>query len=163
MNSATSWPLVLVGIVWLAGGCATSGTGVTVEPFPGRPEARVRADSERCAEAASAQPEAARTRTYAACALAQGYRVTMPFRAGVEHARLTIGAPTGRPAAVIATDLAGCESAVSGSGAGDVVAGRYGGVLSSSDTTQVRPHSTDAPGLVNQLATCLGQRGYDTR
>ena len=165
MNSPTSWRLVLAVSALLAGGCASSATGVTIEPFAGRPDAQVRADSERCTEEASREAETARARTYAACVLAKGHRVTMPFQVGVEHARLTVRAPAGRSVAVITTDLAACENTASATRprAGDVVAGRYGGVLSRGDTTQVGPHTTQAPALANQLATCLGRRGYEAR
>jgi hypothetical protein len=139
---------------------------VTIEPSPGRPEAQVRADGARCAEAASAVTtslESVRTREYAACLLAQGYRITMPFRAGVEHARLTVSSPAGRLPAAIATDLASCQDAASAvhPSTADVVAGQYGGLFSMGDSSQVRPHTSESPELMNHLASCLRQRGYD--
>jgi hypothetical protein len=85
MNSKMSWSLILVFSAFVAGGCAAAATRVTIDPSPGRPEAQVRADGARCAEAASAVTtslESVRTREYAACLMAQGYRITMPFQAG---------------------------------------------------------------------------------
>jgi hypothetical protein len=109
--------------------------------------------------------EGVRTREYAACLLAQGYRITLPFRAGVEHARLAVSSPAGRPPAVIATDLAACQDAASAvrPGAADVVAGKYGGLLHTGDPSQVRPHTADTPELADHLGSCLHQRGYDAK
>ena len=167
MNSSVSWSLSVALTVFTLGGCSTAASRVTIEPWPGRPEAQARAADARCADAASAMTtnrQSVRDREYAACLLAQGYRITMPFRAGVDHARLTISSPEGRPATTVATDLAACQDAAWAGRVGNpaVVAGRFGG-LYTADSLQVRPHTSDSPELVNQLVSCLGQRGYDAK
>jgi hypothetical protein len=151
----------------IVAGCTTAATRVTIEPSPVRPEAQVRADGARCAEAASAvttSRESVRDREYAACLLAEGYRITMPFLAGVEHARLTLSSPTARSATTVAADIAACQDAASAGRvrAADVVAGQFGGSRTG-DSVQVRPHTSDSPELANQLVSCLGQRCYDAR
>ena len=167
MDVATSWWFRVVLTMFIIGGCSTSGTRVTLEPSPGRSEASVRADSDRCAEMASAVTSAVqsiRDREYVACLVAQGYRVTVPFRAGLEHARLTLSSPTTRPATAVAADLAACQEAVSAGrvGAAEIVAGQIGGAHTG-DSLQVRPHTSDSHELANQLLTCLNQRGYDAK
>ena len=166
MNSTTSGALILAFTALLAGGCAAAVTRVTIEPSTDRSEQQLQEDSARCADAVSdVSQESLRTREYAACVLARGYRVTMPFQAGVEHARLSVGAPAGRTAAAVAADLAACQDAAAAvrPGAADVVAGQYGGLVHTSDSTQVRPHTAETPALANQLASCLCKRGYDAR
>lgn len=122
-------------------------------------------DSARCAEAAasvSTDVNSARDREYASCLLAQGYRIAMPFRAGVDHVRLVLGSPAGRPAAVVAADLAACQDAASAGrvGRAEIVAGQIGGGQAA-DSAQARPHTRDSGELANRLASCLRQRGYD--
>jgi len=162
MNEMKFWSVTLALVVLVAGGCAVA-PRVTIEPAPERLAAEVRADRAACAEAVGGGTrEAVRDREYAACLLARGHRVTMPFRAGTEHARLTLSSPPARAATIVAADLAGCEKATQAErvSTADVVAGQIGGVRPS-DSMQVRPHAAESSTLEKDLMTCLAQRGYD--
>lgn len=167
MKSNRSWSLTLLLSALTVAGCATAATRVTIEASPDRPQAQVRADGARCEKAASAvttSQESVRDREYAACMLAQGYQITMPFRAGVEHTRLTLGSPTARSATTIAADIAACQDAASTDrvSAAEVVAGQLGGSRTG-DSMQIRPHASESPELAKRLVSCLGRRDYDAR
>jgi hypothetical protein len=167
MRTAIWRSIGLTAAALVAGGCATGASSrVTIEPAPERPAAQARADSAACAGARASVPvETAREREYAACLLARGHRVTMPFRAGNEHARLTIATEgTARAASTIAADLAGCQETVQAHrpGAADVVAGQLGGVRAG-DPAQVRPHTLESAALADELRSCLVARGYEAR
>lgn len=165
MNWTTSW-LMTLGLIALAtGGCSSAASRVSIETSPPRPDVQVRADSARCAEAAASvntDVNSVRDREYASCLLAQGYRVAMPFRAAVDHARLVLGSPARRPAAVVSADLAACEDSASAGrvGRAEIVAGQIGGVQVA-DSSRARPHSGDSGELASRLVSCLSQRGYD--
>jgi hypothetical protein len=156
---------VAFGAVVVAG-CATPGTSVKIETRE-QTSAVSQADAARCAESASVQAaavQAVRDREYAACLLAAGYRINMPFRAGVEHTRVSIGSPTRRSAETTSADLAACETRVSAGrpGPGDVVAGQSG-VMRQGDPLQVRPHSGQSAELTKELVSCLRERGYEAK
>ena len=165
MNWTTSWLMTLGLTALLAGGCGSATSRVSIEASPPLPEGQVRVDSARCAEAAAAvktEMNSIRDREYASCLLAQGYRVAIPFRAGVDHARLVLGSPAGRATAAVTADLAACEDEASAGSVSraEIVAGRIGGVQGT-DSAQARPHTGDSGELANRLASCLRQRGYD--
>jgi hypothetical protein len=167
MTTALWRSIRLTAAAIVAGGCVTDAPSrVLIEPVPERPAARTRADSVACADAsASVSAETAREREYAACLLARGHRVTIPFRVGNEHARLTIATQgEARAASAGAADLAGCQKTVQARrpGAADVVAGQRGGVRAG-DPAQVRPHTLESAELADELRSCLVERGYDAR
>jgi hypothetical protein len=152
-------------VAYDTGGCSSAASRVSIEAAPPRPDGQVRVDSARCADAATSvrtDVNSVRDREYASCLLAQGYRIAMPFRAGVDYARLVLGSPAGRPVAVVGADLAACEDAESAGrvGRAEIVAGQIGGVQAA-DSARARPHTGDSGELANRLASCLRQRGYD--
>ncbi|HEY7518510.1 MAG TPA: hypothetical protein VIE36_09485 [Methylomirabilota bacterium] len=167
MTTAIWRSITLTAAALVAGGCATDASSrVAIEPARERPAAQTRADSAACSAAsASMPPETARERDYAACLLARGHRVRMPFRVGNEHARLTIATEgKARAASAIAADLAGCQEMVQARrpGAADVVAGQLGGIRAG-DPAQVRPHAVESVALADELRSCLVPRGYEAR
>ena len=105
-----------------------------------------------------------RDREYAACLLANGYRISMPFRAGLEHTRSSIGTETPRSAPAASADLAACETAVARgrTGTADVAAGQAG-LMRQGVLLQVRAHSPQSPDLTKELVACLRGRGYEAK
>lgn len=166
MRLGKSW-IAMAGALLLAAGCATTRNEVSVEASAEQPQADIRRDEARCSDAPSVTTptvQAVRNREYAACLLADGHRVSMPVRAGVEHARVSVATASGRPAPDVSADLAACEATASAGRVGttDVVAGQSG-VLRQGDALQVRPHTADSVDLAKQFVACLRQRGYDAK
>ncbi len=143
-------------------GCASASSRVPVLAVRGQSEAQAVHDSAQCqASAASARTDRESDRAFAACMVARGYRVSVPARVGVDHARLDVQAPGSPSSAQVLNDLRACESEPAGVGArrAEVVAGRIGSVFGG-DQTQVRPHDLRSEALEKSLAACLARRGY---
>ncbi len=144
-------------------GCASVSSRVPVSGVRGQSEAQTGQDTAQCqaSGAASARTAGERDSAFGACMVARGYRVSVPARVGVDHARVDVLASGSPSSAEVLNDLRACEGKAAGIGAGqaDVVTGRIGSVFGS-DQTHVRPHDLRSEALERGLAACLAGRGY---
>lgn len=158
--------VIVFGVV--AAGCGSVSSRVPVSPVRGQSDVQTGPDAARCEAVATAGGRTDRERhaAFAACMAASGYRVSVPVRIGIEHARVAVEPAAQRSAAQVQADLRACEAQVEDvsikagrPSAAVVVAGTIGG-LSGGDLTQARAHGTSKR-LGEDFATCLVSRGYN--
>jgi hypothetical protein len=158
------------GVGWIGiaaiviAGCASVSSRVPAWAVRGQSEAQIAQDTTQCqaSAAASARTDWERDSGFASCMAARGYRVSVPMRVGVDHARVDVQASGSPSSAEVLNDLRACLGEAAGVSArqADVVTGRIGSVFFWGDQTQVRPHDLRSEALERTLAMCLARRGY---
>ncbi len=156
---------VLAGLIFT--GCASLASRVPSVPARAQADAEQKRDRTECEALAvqDAEIDGALDWRFASCLIARGYRVSVPVRVGVDHARVDVQVAGQAAAALVWSDLRDCETQVAmpstarRPSARDVVVGSIGRVMGG-DLTQVRPHDPSSSALAKNFSTCLSGRGY---
>lgn len=158
-------PVAIVVVALLASGCASVARTVPAAPLQGQSAVQQRDDEAWCEDVATtANSEGERQRRYAACMAARGYRVSLPVRVGVDHARVAVQLVEQRTLEQIAIDLRACEGEAarladaSRPQSRDVVTSRIGAVIVRDPL--LGPHRLASEPLGTDFSGCLEARGY---
>ena len=104
--------IIVLGII--ATGCASAASRRSAVPVRNQSSAQQTQDVAECERFAAdnSKTDTEWDRGFAACLIARGYRVSVPVRIGVEHARVGVQAVAQPSAEQVLSDLRLCETRI---------------------------------------------------